>query len=473
MLFNSLNFLVFFVVFLLCYFRFGKLGQNRLLFFGGLFFYGFWKPEMVLLLLFCIAFNFAGGIYLGKESGNKQKRILVSLISLNLGILIFFKYILFLLSIWNDTLGVFYPKSGVVLPEILLPVGISFYTFHNISYLSDIRSGKILPCADFIRFGVYDLFFPLLLAGPIERPDSLLPQIENDREVTESGFLSGIILFLWGIFKKVFIGDHLLLFTGKAMESGMELPPGMIFWIAFCFAFQVYADFSGYTDAARGLAKMLGFRLTLNFNFPFISSSPSEFWRRWHISLSTWLRDYLYIPLGGNRVSIFRQNVNLMIVWILGGLWHGATYGYLVWGCYCGLQVVGYNLFQKYVLRFLPLNIQILEWVLKLSGVLLTFWMFALGLLLFQVHSPSELWDFVLNASGGFYWNSVFAAKLLFLLLPLMIVEPWMVFSGGTDSFLEKIVTRPTRWIPLSFGVAVLFCLFGVFEKKEFFYFQF
>ncbi|TGM61839.1 MBOAT family O-acyltransferase [Leptospira adleri] len=473
MLFNSLNFLVFFVCFLLLYFRFGKLGQNRLLFFGGLFFYGFWKPEMVFLLLFCIAFNFAGGIYLGKEKGSKQKRIFISLISLNLGILIFFKYILFLLSIWNDTLGVLFPGTGVVLPEILLPVGISFYTFHNISYLSDIRSGKILPCVDFIRFGVYDLFFPLLLAGPIERPDSLLPQIENERTVTQNGFFSGIILFLWGIFKKVFIGDHLLLFTGKAMEPGMELAPGMIFWVAFCFAFQVYADFSGYTDAARGLAKMLGFRLTLNFNFPFISSNPSEFWRRWHISLSTWLRDYLYIPLGGNRVSVLRQNVNLMIVWVLGGLWHGATYGYLVWGCYCGLQVVGYNLFQKYVLRFLSLNIPFLEWVLKLLGVLSTFWMFALGLLLFQVHSPEELWTLVLNGIGGIFWNSIFAGKLLFLLFPLLIVEPWMILSGGTDSFLDRIVTRPFRWIPISFGIVVLFCLFGVYEKKEFFYFQF
>ncbi|MBM9500747.1 MBOAT family protein [Leptospira sp. 201903071] len=473
MLFNSLNFLVFFVCFLLLYFRFGNLGQNRLLFFGGLFFYGFWKPEMVLLLLFCIVFNFAGGIYLGKKSGEKQKKIFISLITLNLAILIFFKYILFLLSIWNDTLGVLYPKTGVVLPEILLPVGISFYTFHNISYLSDIRSGKILPCANFIRFGVYDLFFPLLLAGPIERPDSLLPQIENERTATQESFFSGIILFLWGIFKKVFIGDHLLLFTGKAMEPGMILAPGMIFWIAFSFAFQVYADFSGYTDAARGLAKILGFRLTLNFNFPFISSSPSEFWRRWHISLSTWLRDYLYIPLGGNRVSIFRQNLNLMIVWILGGLWHGATYGYLVWGFYCGLQVVGYNLFQKYVLKFIPLNILFLDWLVKISGVFLTFWMFALGLLLFQVHSPGELWSLVLNAGGGVYWNSVFAGKLLFLLLPLLIVEPWMILSGGTDSFLEKIANKPLRWVPLSLGVAVLFSLFGIFEKKEFFYFQF
>lgn len=473
MLFNSLNFLVFFFIFYVIYLRLGTLGQNRLLFFGGLFFYGFWKPEMVLLLLFCIAFNYAGGIRLGNLEGRDRSRFFTFLISLNLGILIFFKYILFLLSIWNDTLGVVLPKSAVALPEILLPVGISFYTFHNISYLSDIRSGKILPCKNFIRFGVYDLFFPLLLAGPIERPDSLLPQIETERRITSEGFLSGAVLFLWGIFKKVFIGDHLLLFTGKAMEAGMQLPPGMILWIAFCFAFQVYADFSGYTDAARGLAKMMGFRLSLNFNFPFISSSPSEFWKRWHISLSTWLRDYLYIPLGGNRVSVFRQNVNLMIVWVLGGLWHGATYGYLVWGCYCGLQVVGYNLFQKYVLRFVSSNILILEWTLKLFGVLLTFWMFALGLLLFQVRSPGELWVLVLNAIGGGYWNPIFALKLFFLLSPLILVEPWMILSSGTDSFLERIVSRPHRWIPLSFGVAVLFFLFGVFEKKEFFYFQF
>ncbi|MBE8363998.1 MBOAT family O-acyltransferase [Leptospira borgpetersenii] len=473
MLFNSLNFLLFFIAFCMIYFRLGLTGQNRLLFFGGLFFYGFWKPEMVLLLLVCISFNFAGGIWLGRSSERRQKRIFVFLIVLNLGILIFFKYILFLLSVWNDTLGVLFSFSVLTFPEILLPVGISFYTFHNISYLSDIRSGKISPCSNFIRFGVYDLFFPLLLAGPIERPDSLLPQIEAERVASEDGFISGAILFFWGIFKKVFIGDHLLLFTGKSMESGIQLPPGMVLWIAFSFAFQVYADFSGYTDAARGLAKILGFKLSLNFNFPFISSSPSEFWKRWHISLSTWLRDYLYIPLGGNRISLFRQNLNLMIVWILGGLWHGATYGYLVWGFYCGLQVVVYNLMQRYVLLLVPNNIQIFKYSIKVMGALSTFWMFALGLLLFKVHSPGELWGLILNATAGFYWNPVFGAKLFFLLLPLMIVEFWMIVSGGTDSFLEKIVSSPLRWGSLSFGIGILFCLFGVFEKKEFFYFQF
>ncbi|XDD51284.1 MBOAT family protein [Leptospira sp. WS92.C1] len=473
MLFNSLNFLIFFFIFFLIYLRLGIFGQNRLLFVGGLFFYGFWKPEMVFLLLFCIALNFAGGIWIGRRENKKQRQIFILLICINLAILIFFKYILFLLSIWNDTFGIVFPKSTILIPEIVLPVGISFYTFHNISYLSDIRSGKIIPCENFIRFGVYDLFFPLLLAGPIERPDSLLPQIENQRMVDTDGFLSGAILFGWGIFKKVFIGDHLLLFTRKAMDPGMELPSGMIFWIAFCFAFQVYADFSGYTDAARGLAKMLGFRLTLNFNFPFISSNPAEFWKRWHISLSTWLRDYLYIPLGGNRVSLWRQNLNLMIVWILGGLWHGATYGYLIWGGYCGFQVVGYNLFQKYVLRSIPDHIQILKYSFKGLGVVLTFWMFALGLLLFQVHSPNELWILILNATSGYYWNWIFAGKLFFLLLPLIIIESWMIFSGGTDAFLKGIVWKPYQWIPMSLGIGILFFLFGVFEKKEFFYFQF
>ncbi|EMG12961.1 membrane-bound O-acyltransferase family MBOAT domain protein, partial [Leptospira interrogans serovar Grippotyphosa str. LT2186] len=267
--------------------------------------------------------------------------------------------------------------------------------------------------------------------------------------------------------------DHLLFFTNKVMEPGMSLPSGMIFWIAFSFAFQVYADFSGYTDGARGLAKMLGFKLSLNFNFPFISSNPSEFWKRWHISLSTWLRDYLYIPLGGNRISLFRQNVNLMIVWILGGLWHGATYGYLVWGFYCGLQVVLYNIVQKYFLNLINNNIKILKYSIKLIGVFLTFWMFAFGLLLFQVHSPGELWSLAGNAFGGFYWNSVFAAKLFFLCFPLFCVEFWMIVWGGTDLFLEKIVATRYSWILFSFGIGILFCLFGVFEKKEFFYFQF
>jgi len=407
----------------------------------------------------------------------KRKKILTFTILLNLFILFIFKYTLFMIQSINDVFAFSGGKFKLSAIEIILPIGISFYTFHNISYVYDVYKYKIHATKNLLTYGVYDLFFPLLLSGPIERAERLIPQIENERQITKEKFQSGLILVIWGIFKKVFISDNLAPFVNLALDPNENIPTGIVYFVAAAFAFQVYADFSGYTDAARGMARMIGFELSLNFNLPlFKATNPSEFWKRWHISLSTWLRDYVYIPLGGNRFGLFRQNLNLMIVWILGGLWHGATYGYLIWGIYCGLQVVFYNLFAEMknksnLLKNSKVEVFFLNPFIKISFIFITFLMFGLGLLLFRVENPSHLMRLIDNASG-IYINSVFLLKFLFFISPIIVLDGLQVWKKDLEYFSSKNI-NPIFAYTLLIIFSIQFCLFSVFESKEFFYFQF
>jgi D-alanyl-lipoteichoic acid acyltransferase DltB (MBOAT superfamily) len=421
-----------------------------------------------------------GMVFLNQFIGKKiyilqRKEFLVAGISINLLVLGFFKYTIFLLEASQDIFHLLGLQIQVPIPMILLPVGISFYTFHNISYLVDIWNRKISPAKSMINFAVYDLFFPLLLAGPIERPASLIPQIENDRKVEPEEFTHGMYLFFWGLFKKIYIADNLNGFVEESLK--MNLEPGMIHWIAFAFAFQIYADFSGYTDSARGMAKMMGFRLMINFNLPLFSVSVGEFWRRWHISLSSWLRDYIYIPLGGNRFGAWIQNRNIIIVWTLGGLWHGATYGYLLWGFYCGTWIVLYNIWSGNILKKIPENIldqNLIGWFIKSLGWILTFASFSYGLLLFSVESPEDLSRLIRNAKSFYWGESVFLIifKYTLILLPLFIGDIWQKFRKEDEPLLG-LVKRPILGGVLLIIGFFLVSLFGIFEQKEFFYFQF
>ena len=468
MLFNSVHFLIFFILFILIYLKLNLQNQNCLLLIGGIIFYSFWNIQATLLLIVCIFFNFyAGKLLVIDKLESYRKKIFVSSIILNLSILIFFKYIIFFSNTANDLLNILKIQKKIPVLDILLPVGISFYTFHNISYLSDIFKKKIKPTLSILSFSIYDLFFPLLLSGPIERAEKLLPQIENKREITSENFQSGLFLFCYGIFKKVFISDNLVSFVNLGLEPNREIPNGLVYYLAFAFAFQVYSDFSGYTDSARGLAKMMGFELSLNFNLPFVSKNPVEFWTRWHVSLSTWLRDYVYIPLGGNRFGFVRQNVNIMIVWFLGGLWHGATYGYLIWGLYCGFQIVLYNSWIKIKESFsIGINFKFFNYF----SILLTFFLFGFGLLLFRVENKEHLLRLWHNASSV-YLNFNLVIKLLFFISPILIVEYLQILKK------DLYIFQPDKLKIKFYFLSILFCLqfllFSSFESKEFFYFQF
>ena len=498
MLFNSINFLIFFSVFYLIYTKVNLKIQNWLLLFGGIVFYSFWNYKMTFLLLFCIYFNFVAGIQLVKnQDAIKRKRILLFTIALNLGILFIFKYTVFVIQSFNDISRLANGSLKLSVIDIILPIGISFYTFHNISYIYDVYKEKIKPTHNLLTYAVYDLFFPLLLSGPIERAERLIPQIEKEREITKEKFQSGLILVIWGIFKKVFVSDNLAPFVNMALYPDESIPKGLVYFVAAAFAFQVYADFSGYTDAARGMARMIGFELSLNFNLPlFKATNPSEFWKRWHISLSTWLRDYVYIPLGGNRYGIFYQNMNLMIVWILGGLWHGATYGYLIWGIYCGLQVVIYNVYAENKNKLFPVNNVIsnqiktnnveppqsfvsqsirgnpfIQSLATAISVFITFMLFGLGLLLFRVENPTHLMRLMDN-TGGIYLNWVLIGKFLFYISPIIILDSLQVWHKDLEYFSSSKI-HPALAYGIMTVFAIQFCLFSVFESKEFFYFQF
>ncbi|HNF25228.1 MAG TPA: MBOAT family O-acyltransferase [Leptospiraceae bacterium] len=470
MLFNSISFLIFFIIFYIFYSVLNYRKQNLLLLAAGTVFYSWWNWKMSFLL----GATILGNYYVGQRLyiSEKRKKTFVTAVVLNLSVLFVYKYAVFSIQSWNDLLS-FLGKNGgkIAVPEILLPVGISFYTFHNISYIADVYFRKIKPAENLLTYAVYDLFFPLLLSGPIERAEKLVPQIESSRHLSEKKTLSGILLFSYGLMKKSFIADHLSVYSDYALRPGMSIPDGLVWWTAFCFAFYVYADFSGYTDMARGLARILGFELSLNFQFPFLSKSPSEFWTRWHMSLSSWLRDYVYIPLGGNRLGILRQYLNLMTVWTLGGLWHGATYGYLIWGIYCGIQtVISHSVQLCWEKSGLPFRRNMYT---DIIFILYTFFQFGLGLLLFRVENGSHLMYFIRNM-GGVYFHGESFFRIMFFILPILITEYYQFRTG--DIQLEETENSP-KSTALSFVYLQLmffiFCLFAAFEKKEFFYFQF
>ncbi|MFV8224375.1 MBOAT family O-acyltransferase [Christiangramia aquimixticola] len=336
MLFNSLTFLIFLpVVFTLYWLLNKKLKlQNFTLLLSSYIFYGWWNPKFLSLIFLSTIIDYTIGLKLPKADSRKKRRILlsISLVS-NLTILGIFKYYNFFIKSWVDLLhGVGFQVENTWTLSIILPVGISFYTFQTMSYTIDIYRNKLIPTNDFISFATFVAFFPQLVAGPIERASHFLPQILKKRVFNKKQTIQGLNLILWGLFKKVVIADSLApevdrIFGDFSNHGGGTLWLGIVY-----FAFQIYCDFSGYSDIAIGTAKLFGIELMSNFKFPYFSRNIGEFWRRWHISLSTWFRDYLYIPLGGSKSGKFKSIRNIFIIFIVSGLWHGANYTFIVWG---------------------------------------------------------------------------------------------------------------------------------------------
>ncbi|TGM73402.1 MBOAT family protein [Leptospira mtsangambouensis] len=386
-------------------------------------------------------------------------------VSANLLYLAAFKYFVFVWQLFSD-LKISFGFPGVIWkPEIILPIGISFYTFHNISYLIEVYDKRINPTKNFFTFAIYDLFFPLLLLGPIERPGNLIPQIESKQTITKEKIWNGISLFLWGVFIKSTIADPFSRYVEIHAPSFESLEPGILWIVAPVIAFQVYADFFGYSLCAMGLAEMMGFQLMNNFKRPFFSSNPSEFWSKWHISLSTWLRDYVYIKLGGNRHGFLRENTNLMVVWFLAGIWHGAGYGFVIWGIYLGLCLVLYRCLKHYGL--VKENIGFIS----LFGVFFTFYSFSMGLLLFRIQSPFET-KLILQNLSSFPNLSSIPLMILWTALPLILFDFWQE-KKDTDRPNFFISTKPYSFLFIFFFLFLWFSLFSPFGKQDFFYFQF
>ena len=306
--------------------------QNLLLLLASYFFYSWWNYKLVLLLLASTILDYLFGVWIIKNKGNKAKLFLALSIVVNILLLGFFKYFNFFASELNLLLQQFGLEVRMPILEILLPIGISFYTFHGISYVIDCYRKQQTQIPKFIDYAVFVSFFPLLVAGPIERAQHLLPQVSNARVFSYKQWVEGSRLMLWGFFKKVVIADSLAQIANPIYNDFGNMSPAMLAIGTLAFSFQIYSDFSGYSDIALGSAKIMGFELLSNFKFPYFSRSIAEFWRRWHISLSSWFRDYLYIPLGGSRKGKIRAIINTIIIFLVSGFWHGAAWNYIAWG---------------------------------------------------------------------------------------------------------------------------------------------
>ncbi|WP_244279881.1 MBOAT family O-acyltransferase [Leptospira brenneri] len=431
----------------------------------GIYFYSQWNINATFLLFFSVIFNYSLAKYLVQVPGKNKRVLFVLGITANLIYLGIFKYFVFVWGLFSD-LRIGFGLSGLSWkPEIILPIGISFYTFHNISYLIEVYDEKIPPCKNFFTFAIYDLFFPLLLLGPIERPGNLIPQIESKQFISKENIWNGISLFVWGVFIKSTIADPFSRYVELHAESFETLEPGILWIVAPVIAFQIYADFFGYSLCAMGLAEMMGFRLMNNFKRPFFSSNPSEFWSKWHISLSTWLRDYVYIKLGGNRHGFLRENTNLIVVWFLAGIWHGAGYGFVIWGLYLGLCLILYRIMKHYGLIRFESRLQ------SFFGIIFTFYSFSLGLLLFRIHSPS---DTKLILENLLYPPKLSSLPVMILVttIPLLVFDLWQEWKK-TDRPNFYISTKPYSFLLMFFFLFLWFSLFSPFGKQDFFYFQF
>ncbi len=342
MLFNSIDFALFFAIVLVLYWRLPPRFRNHILLIGSIYFYGKWNWRFLGLLGISTVVDYSVGRFLSLTDDERaRKRLLLLSMATNLGILGIFKYANFFVDSFAELVGGLGLDPNEPFLQVVLPVGISFYTFQTMSYTIDVYRRRLDAVDDLLVFATFVAYFPQLVAGPIERAKVLLPQLQTTtRSIDRDRITSGVGLMLLGLFKKVVLADGVADIADAAFADPSTQSSISVFIGILAFAIQIYGDFSGYTDIARGVSRLLGIELTINFSQPYLSRNITEFWRRWHISLSNWLRDYLYIPLGGNRKGPFRTYVNLMATMVLGGLWHGASWNFVVWGTLHGLFLV-------------------------------------------------------------------------------------------------------------------------------------
>lgn len=376
MLFNSPTFLIFFVIIFIVYWALNNdlKKQNVLLLISSYVFYAWWDWRFLSLIIISSVIDYIVGLKIYNSEINKKKWLIVSLIA-NLGLLSFFKYFNFFTQSFSDMMEVFGWQPNDLTLNIILPVGISFYTFQTLSYTIDIYRKSFKPTNNLISFFTYIAFFPQLVAGPIERASNLLPQIEKKRILKKEWFNEGIIQILIGLFRKIVIADTLGAYVDTIYGDVGIYNSSSIMLATFLYAFQIYYDFSGYSDIAIGTAKLLGFKFNQNFNLPYFSKSLTEFWRKWHMSLSYWLRDYLYISLGGNRKGIKITYRNLMLTMLLGGLWHGSSWNFVIWGGIHGFVLSLEKFFNSKKYFSIPKKINFFGYLITFPVVLLS-WVF-------------------------------------------------------------------------------------------------
>ena len=467
MLFNSLHFFIFFIIVTLGYWSLGWKGRWRLLLFASCYFYMIFKPIYILILFLTIIIDYFAGIWLEKTEGKSRKWLLIISLISNIGILAFFKYYGFLFDNLNHILSIFQVKNPLPIFDFALPIGLSFHTFQAMSYTIEVYRKNQKAEHHFGIYALYVMFYPQLVAGPIERPQNVLHQFHTKFDYDWEKVKSGLMMMAWGLFKKVVIADRLSMVVDFAYKNPSEQSGLTLLVATFFYTFQIYCDFSGYSDIALGSAKVMGFDLMENFHTPYFSTSISEFWRRWHISLSTWFRDYLYIPLGGNRVSEWRRYFNQFFVFMISGLWHGASWTFVIWGSLHGFYLILAVLRDKYLPNLsLPKNL-----LGKSINLISTFILVMLAWVFFRAKGTNDAF-IVLKKISNFSFSEIFKT-------PFNSTEMWFSviligFLLWKESRYFQINTQNNlRFYGLSFLFLTVIYFFGVFNTNQFIYFQF
>ena len=463
MAFNSYQFLFFFFpVFFLCWLVLPKKRQLRWLFLSisSYFFYAWWDYRFIILIIYITLVNYFTGYIINKKKyRNFHKHVLVTSVFISLLPLFFFKYFPWL----GGYFTIFLKNEGInsynlFLSAIVLPVGISFFTFQALTYTIGLYRNQCKYCPNFLKFATYVCMFPQLMSGPIVRYQDIDNQLEHIGKLDKSIDISGgLELFFMGLIKKVIIADRIGLYINSAFQPDVDLNSPVAWAAALGYTLQIYFDFSGYSDMAIGIGRCIGFRLPINFLAPYVATNPSDFWRRWHISLSTWLRDYLYIPFGGNRKGLLMTLRNVMLTMLLAGLWHGANWTFIWWGIWHGIMLCTYRMTPKYITEHLP------RWF----SIILLHLAVLIGWVLFRSNSIEQAGNFILAMTGFKHSSSATIAWPIYAMIPI----------GYFIHYLEyRNITHP---IPRRSGYAILLALFSVWaildlgKDAPFIYFQF
>jgi len=472
MLFNSLTFFIFFVIVYGLYLILPHRWQNRMLLAASYVFYGWWDWRFLSLILISTLVDYICGLKIAAQDSPRPRRLfLIASLAANLGLLGFFKYFNFFIGSAENLIRVFGGHPHLWHLNIILPVGISFYTFQTLSYTIDIYQGKLQPTRRFFDFALYVAFFPQLVAGPIERARHLLPQILQSRQVRWPQVKEGFFLIYWGLFEKMFVAGLMArlvdpVFAVQGSQNGAQVVIAL-----YAFAFQIFCDFDGYSNIARGLAKCMGIDIMVNFRIPYLARNPREFWTRWHISLSSWLRDYLYIPLGGNRGGRWRTARNLMITMLLGGLWHGAAWTFVVWGLFHGILLMVHRFWVEGI-KFQSSSEKPVR-IFQCASWLIFFHVTLLGWLLFRAQSLAQVGQMLNDIFLRCRWDYdivILGMRLIAIGLPLWLVQ---IAQARRDDLMIVFKQHWAIQTVIYAFWAYLIIGWGVMAPEEFIYFQF
>ncbi len=458
MLFQSCEFLLFFAIVLICRQVLPKKYERLILLIASYIFYSWWSWKFSFLIVATTLIDFYAGkfIYKYENENSKRKLFLAVSITINLGLLFFFKYWFWINELFGNSLGY----------TLILPLGISFYTFQSMSYTLDVYFKKIEPEKSLVAFASFVSFFPQLVAGPINRAGQLLSQLDRGPRYIKSFIVSGVSLFAWGAVKKVVFADNLAGYVNDVYEIAAYRNSLDLLLASYAFAFQIYCDFSGYTDMARAIARLMGYELSMNFNSPYLAKNIRDFWSRWHISLSTWFRDYVYITLGGNRRGEIITSRNILITMLIAGIWHGANTTFLIWGLYHGLLIVIFHFVSKRNETEVLVSQE--NKLIDFLKILFTFNLVVLGWIFFRAQNIAEAFDVIKGIARldftGIEWNHAFPWLMIFPIFFVLESKHKLKDYFAKNEFLS--------WILIWLGIFSVI-IFGATKATDFIYFQF